>query len=124
MLDINFSNFHFPTWMIYTAGIGFFFCSAFFIAGINVLVTGEYRKSTFIYSGMILGFILLCFFLGKQFPDNIFLLFAPIFTISFDIISFFFLFNFISPYFFLIVSGILKFLAVFGLVSLIQKLFK
>jgi hypothetical protein len=124
MLDINFSDFHIPTWMIYTASIGFFFCTVFCIAGISFLVSGEYSKSTFIYSAIIISLILLCFFLSKPFPDNIFLLFAPIFTISFDIISFILLFNFISPYFFLIVSLILKFLAAFGFVGIIQKYFK
>jgi hypothetical protein len=122
MLDINFSNFHIPTWMIYTAAIGFFFCVFFSIASLIFIASKEYTKSTIIISTLITGFILISYYLSNIYPNNFALQFIPTFTLSFDMIIFITLSDYLSIFGFYIIAVIVKFFLVFGFVGVMQKL--
>jgi hypothetical protein len=122
MLDINFSDFHIPMWVIYTAIIGFFFCLPFFIAGLTFLANKEYKNSTFIFSTIVTGLVLLCYYFTAVYPENFAFQFIPVLTCSFDIIVFLVFNDYLPIYGFYILSAMLKFLIVFGFVGVIQKI--
>jgi len=131
MLDINFDNLHIPMWWIFAGVTGFIICWISLIAGSYLFLAKSYKQSTFAMSlfgtVVVLGFT----FLEKLYPNNFASLFISLFMFSLDMTVItalliltekFPLFRDYSTYIYYPLSTVLKFVAIFGFVGIIQKI--
>jgi len=112
-----------PPWMVYLWLFGLLTCPIFSGIGVYYLIRKKYKQSTFVLSFITLALFFLCFFLINLLPklETDFLFYL---TLPFGFVATITLIFTGLPYVAHLIGIVLNFLAIFGAVGLIEKVFE
>lgn len=124
MSDDFLGNLKIPQWVIYSAFVIYLFSVIFCIIGIFYLISRKYSYSTLIVSSIILGSLYLRATLNVSSSNPIILILGCVDVgIGFTGINLSLILSLpYDGYFGMVISGALKFLAIFGVVESIRKI--